>query len=223
MQFSKDASELRNNNPGSLLSSDLISLLRGDILKGKYAKGDKLTEQKICSDYNISRTPVREAFHKLETEGLIETVPNRGAFVLGFSRQDARDIFDLRKSYEIQAVKWAVQRITDEEFDIFAENFEFMEFYTGKNDIGKMLNINMNFHQIIYLATHNQMLYNILTYYQLYLNHLREAPVHGVDYLSLLLEEHREIYAAIKERNGLYGAEAMSKHLDNSLARYYNA
>ena len=103
------------------LSTDLFSNLRKDILQGKFRQGDKLTEQQICDDYGVSRTPVREAFKQLELEGFIETVPNRGAFVVGFSAQDIEDMYELRKAYEVLAVKWAIERISKDEFEKLEE------------------------------------------------------------------------------------------------------
>jgi DNA-binding GntR family transcriptional regulator len=223
MLVSKNAFlDTRNQNLSMLLSKDILSTLRCDIIKGKYRRGQKLTEQRVCSDYNVSRTPVREAFYKLEAEGLIETVPNKGAFVIGVSGQDIRDLFELRKLYEVQAVKWAIERITDAELDTLSETFEFMEFYTSYNDIEKMANINMNFHQIIYIASHNTMLRNILSSYQLYLQHTNQDLITSNYYLSLLLFEHREIYDAFIEKDVAAGAAAAIKHLDNSFKRYYN-
>lgn len=110
------------------LSSNLFSRLQTDILTGKIRSGEKLTEQKICEQYSVSRTPVREALRQLETDGLVESIPNRGAYVIGLSQQDIEDMYQLRKIYEIQAVRWAVERITDEELDQLEETFEFMEF-----------------------------------------------------------------------------------------------
>jgi len=208
-----------NQNSGMLLGADLLSKLRKDILLKKYAKGYKLTEQNICDDYGVSRTPVREAFKQLEMEGLIEVLPNRGAFVVGFSEQDIADMFDLRKAYEIQAVKWAIERITDAEFDALEETFEFMEFYTQKNDIEKMLNINTNFHQLIYIASHNRVLQNILSSYQIYIKYAQQRRTFGNDYLLVLLEEHRAIFEAFKNKDVAAGMSAVEIHLTNGFER----
>ena len=203
------------------LSSDLFSNLRKDILQGKLRQGEKLTEQQICDEYNVSRTPVREAFRQLELEGFIETIPNRGAFVTGFSPQDIQDMYELRKSYEILAVKWAIERITKEELEKLEEAFEFMEFYTQKNDVEKMLNINMNFHELIYKASHNRMLYHILSSYQLYIKQSKASSRGEVpaDYLETILREHRAIFEAFKKKDADAAVEAMARHLDNAKLR----
>ena len=203
------------------LSTDLFSSLRKDILQGKLRQGEKLTEQQICDEYNVSRTPVREAFRQLELEGFIETIPNRGAFVVGFSMQDIHDMYELRKSYEVLSVKWAIERITKEEYEKLEESFEFMEFYTQKKDVEKMLNINMNFHELIYKASHNRMLYHILSSYQLYIKQSRATSRSDVSsgYLDEILTEHRAIFEAFKNKDVEAGIEAVSKHLDNAKQR----
>ncbi len=202
------------------LSTDLFSNLRKDILQGKLHQGEKLTEQQICDEYNVSRTPVREAFRQLELEGFIETIPNRGAFVVGFSQLDIQDMYELRKSYEVLAVKWAIERITKEEYEKLEESFEFMEFYTQKKDVEKMLNINMNFHELIYKASHNRMLYHILSSYQLYIKQSK-SPNRDVSssYLDEILLEHRAIFEAFKNKDTDAGIAAVSSHLDNAKLR----
>lgn len=201
------------------LSTDLYSSLRKDILKGKLHEGEKLTEQQICEQYRVSRTPVREAFKQLELEGFIENIPNRGAFVIGLTTQDLEDMYELRKAYEILAVKWAIERITKDELEKLEEAFEFMEFYTQKQDVDKMLNINMKFHELIYTASHNRMLKNVLSSYQIYIKQSRKSSSHVAGYLEEVLKEHREIFKAFQTKDTDAGIAAVAKHLDNAKLR----
>ncbi len=202
------------------LSSVLFSRIQKDILTGDIRPGEKLTEQRICDRYKVSRTPVREALRQLEKESLIENIPNRGAFVIGFTNQDIIDMFELRSTYEIQAVRWAVERITDDEMEALEETFEFMEFYTMKKDIEKMLKININFHQNIYKASHNRMLVNTLSSYQLYVKYTNNFDYDDPEeYLETVLEEHRKIFEAIKNKDEEAAAAAMKEHMDSSRIR----
>lgn len=201
------------------ISTNLYLQLQKDILTGKLKNGQKLTEQVICEEYNVSRTPVREALRQLESDGLVENILNRGCFVVGLSLQDFEDMFELRKIYEIQAVKWAIERITEEEMDALDETFEFMEFYTLRNDIDKMLTINEGFHQIIYEASHNRMLQQFCSSYQTYMKYLRKDEEYPDDYLATVLEEHRQIFKAFIEKDVEAGAEAMERHIGNSKKR----
>lgn len=205
------------------LSTDLFVRLKENILSGKLRNGEKLTEKDLCEQYRVSRTPVREALVQLQAEGLIENVPNRGAFVTSLSERDIDDMYTLRKAYEVQATRWAIERITDDEMDELEENFEFMEFYTMKKDIAKMLNINLNFHQMIYRASHNRMLMHLLSSYQIYVKHSNKNVRHDNAYLDTVLEEHRRIFNAFKRRNPEEGARAMADHMDNSYRRHLEA
>ena len=213
-QFS-DETELSN----APMSMSLLAKLQRDILTGKYRPGQKLTEQNLCREYGVSRTPIREALRQLETDGLVENILNRGCFVIGISKQDFEDMFELRKAYEIQAVKWGIQRITDEEMDQLEETFEFMEFYTMRGDLDKMLVINAGFHQVIYAASHNRMLQKTLTSYQTFMKYQGENAVYGADYLTTVLEEHRAIFKAFMDRDVRAGAEAMERHINRSKER----
>ena len=202
------------------LTTDLKLKIEEDILSGKFRKGSKLVEQAICDEYQVSRTPVREALSQLEAEGLVESIPNRGCFVVGISDKEMDDIFILRKIYEVQATMWAIERITDEEMEELEENFDFMEFYTMKKDLDKMLNINASFHQMIYRASHNRMLEQMLSSYEIYTKY---APSHAgdeVEYLDELLEEHRAIYQAFLDNDAAAGGKAMAHHMDMSIARH---
>lgn len=202
------------------LPYDLSLKIKEDILSGKMTSGDKLVEQALCKEYAVSRTPIREALSQLEAEGLITSIPNRGSFVRGISEREMIDIFTLRKIYEIQAIRWAIERITDEELEELEENFEFMIFYTKRDDVQKMLNINALFHQLIYKASHNHMLYKMLSSYQVYVKYHKKNSINEPDYLANVLSEHQVIYNAFLNEDVEGGATAMEIHMDNSMKRH---
>ncbi len=201
------------------ISTSLLAKMQKDILTGKLKPGQKLTEQDLCREYEVSRTPIREALRQLEADGLVENILNRGSFVIGMSEQDYEDMFEMRKAYEIQAVEWAIERITDEEMDRLEETFEFMEFYTMRNDVDKMLVINTGFHQVIYEASHNRMLQKLLSSYQNFLKYKGAEAVRDENYLNTVLAEHREIFRAIKEKDVKAGKLAMEVHINRAKER----
>ena len=202
------------------LTTDLKLRIEEDILSGKFRKGDKLVEQALCDEYEVSRTPVREALAQLAAEGLTESIPNRGCFVVGISDEEMDDILVLRKIYEVQATKWAIERITDEEMEELEENYEFMEFYTMKRDAEKMVTINASFHQLIYRASKSRMLMQMLSSYQLYAKYASRYVDGNTEYLDDLLAEHRAIYEAFLAGDAKAGGRAMAEHMDRSMARH---
>ena len=201
------------------LSGSLYHELRKDILQGRFQRGEKLTEQALCETYQMSRTPVREALRQLELEGLIEAIPNRGAFVIGLSQQDIRDLYEMRKEYEILAVRWAIERITPEGLAQLEETFEFMEFYTMKKEAEKMLNINSKFHELIYEAAGNRILYHALSTYQAYIKQTKKNSTYVDGYLEQVLAEHKAIYEAFKARDPEAGAAAVTAHMEAAKVR----
>ena len=202
------------------ISIGLVERLRGDILSEKLYPGQKLTEKEICDEYKVSRTPVRESLKTLETEGLIELIPNRGAFVIGFSLGDMKDILELRKTYEILSVKWAIERIYEDELENLEKCFEYMKFYTMQQDAKKVTEINGNFHNIIYEATHNRTLMNILSLYNYYVKHSIITNTTEPESLNQIFEEHSDIFNAFMMQDKDAGEKAMEKHMANSMNRY---
>ena len=211
--------DINSEKSAQPLSTGLYLEIQKDILSGELASGSKLTEAAICKRYGVSRTPVREAFRQLEADGLVENIPNRGAFVVGLSKRDISDLFDLRTLFEIQAVEWAIKRMTAEDIDTLRENVEFMEFYTLKDDIDKVLNFNSQFHSTIYAGTKDRMIQKTLTTYQTYLKHSAPAKSFTGDYLRTILEEHKAIFAAFENKNVAAGRKAMEYHMEQSKLR----
>lgn len=207
---------IESNQP---LSNTLFVQIQKDILSGKLPANSKLTEQAVCKQYDVSRTPVREAFRQLESDGLIENIPNRGAYVIGLSSRDISDLFDLRRTFEVKAVEWAIERMDDSEIDTLRENIEFMEFYTLKADVEKVLQFNSAFHNIIYKGTKNRMLYQTLSSYQTYLKHSAPAKTFNDGYLRIILDEHKTIFEAFETKNPAAGKNAMDYHIQQSKLR----
>jgi DNA-binding GntR family transcriptional regulator len=201
------------------LSSDLATRIRIEILSEKLLPGAKITEQSLSQKFGVSRTPVREALKNLESEGLIEMIPNRGAFVVGLSESDLRDLYTLRKVSEMQAVRWAVERRTRDDMEGIEESLDFMVFYTERGDARRMRAINAGFHKKIAYAAHNRFIIDDLLRIQEYIRYnTRILPYHESE-LQDILEEHKQIFEAFQSNDPDAGAAAMQKHIENSLLR----
>lgn len=198
---------------------DLFETLRDDILKQKIENGTKLTEAAVCEMYGVSRTPVREAFQKLELDGLIDIIPNKGAFVRGLTSQDIEDMYELRKAYEIICVQFAIDRIADEDMKKLKESYDLMEFFRIKEDAVKFMGMNTEFHQILYNATGNRMLQHVLTSYQVYTKNTKLSLEYIREYFDEVLAEHKAIYEAIVSKDKEAATKAAAIHMENSKRR----
>ena len=89
------------------LGSRVFHMIRENILSGKYERDEELKEKSIGEELGVSRTPVREALRQLEFEGLVTIIPNKGAYVVGISQKDIKDIYEIRSRLEGLCAKWA--------------------------------------------------------------------------------------------------------------------
>ena len=99
------------------LRGRVFKQLRTDILSGKYKDNEELRENTIAGEYGVSRTPVREAIRQLELEGLVVTVPNKGAYVNSIKRKDVEDIYAIRSLLEGLCARWAAEHISKEQLE----------------------------------------------------------------------------------------------------------
>lgn len=112
--------------------------LREDILNGRYKENEELKEVAIGEELGVSRTPVREAFRQLELEGLIQIVPNKGAYVTGITAKDVKDIYMIRSSLEGMCARLATEHITPEQLEELEENVYIASFHGSKGHMEQM-------------------------------------------------------------------------------------
>lgn len=208
-----------NATVSSSLTDEIIEIVRDRILKGDYKIGEKIKENQIATELKVSRTPIREAFKQLESEGLIDYIPNRGCFAKGFTRQDIEDIYAVRKALEVLAVEWAVNRITPEGLQNLKDQSDLMEFYTVRKDSKKVLEINTDFHDVIYHATGSRFMAQVLHSYKEYIEQTRKVIFYEQDNLEEIFAEHKAILDAMIARDVEGAKDAMAKHLDGSQRR----
>ena len=210
---------LKEKNADRSLVDRLYRELLRDILTGYLPAGSRLVESRLCHIYSVSRTPLREAFRLLEADGLAEYIPNRGEFVRGLNAEAIPDLFVLMADLEVRCVGWAAERIREETKEELAQLFSYMEFYTVKNDIPKMVDINQAFHRIIYQAAGNTMLEKALTNYQIYSTYACPPNYFARRYLERTLEEHRQIYVALLAQDRAGAIKAMRIHMAAGMKR----
>ena len=131
----------QNRNDRGSLGAKAFLILRDKILNEEYTKGQKLNEVTLAKALEISRTPIREALKQLELEGLVQSIPNKGVYVIGFSPRDIDDMFEIRLALEGLAIQLAIERMDDEHLKVIKEVYTTMEFYTQIDDAKKGIRI----------------------------------------------------------------------------------
>jgi DNA-binding GntR family transcriptional regulator len=190
-----------DNDSSSSLRGKVFIQLENAILNGKYKSGDSLIETKLSEELGVSRTPIREAIRQLELEGLVQTIPNKGAIVTGLSPKDIDDIYTIRLAIEGIAARWAAENITEEELKELKHSLELEEFYTEKNDLEQILKLDTKFHETIYRASKSKPLMNMLSNFHHYIQRARTYSLGMSGRAKEALEEHEAIYEAISQKN----------------------
>ena len=195
----------------------VFNTLREAILRGDLVPGERLMELQLAAKLGVSRTPIREAIRMLEQEGLAITIPRKGAIVAGMTEKDMQDVLEIREALEELSVQVACDKITEEEVARLRENMENFEDSLKSGDLKRMAEADVEFHDVIYQATDNLKLINML-------NNLREQMYrYRVEYLKnpsnheQLLREHEAIYRGIMEKDKDAVTEMIRKHISNQV------
>ncbi len=200
----------------------VFNTLRQAILRGELKPGERLMEIQLANKLGVSRTPIREALRKLELEGLVNMVPRKGAEVADITEKSLRDVLEVRKALEELSVQLACEKITEEEIEELKRAAERFKDTLDDQDVTKIAEADVAFHDIIYTATDNQKLI-------LLLNNLREQMYrYRVEYLKKeeaypqLIAEHEELIDNISKRNKEEATRIMCEHIDNQVATVIN-
>jgi len=190
--------------------------LREDILNGRYKVKEELREVAIGEEMGVSRTPVREAFRQLELEGLIQIIPNKGAYVTGITAKDIKDIYMMRSLLEGLCARLATENITKEQMEEMEENIFLSEFHASKGHTEQMAELDNRFHEILYEACNSKMLEHALRDYHQYVLRVRRQTLSTGSRSSASNEEHRQIMEAIKAGDENLAEKLANQHMLNA-------
>ena len=197
------------------LAEQVFDRLEGEILAGKYQRGEFLTEMKLVSDLGVSRTPVREALHRLEQEHLVDISP-KGILVVGVTQKDLEDIFAIRLRIEGLASREAALRITDDELAELLETVELQEFYVPRRDADHIKGMDSKFHQLLYRFSGSAVLNDTLLPLHKKVQKFRLAAVENGDRASHSAKEHRAIYEALAAHDPDLAERTTHDHIANA-------
>lgn len=190
--------------------------LRDDILSGKYEEHEELKEVAIGEEMGVSRTPVREAFRQLELEGLIQIIPNKGAYVTGITEKDVKDIYMIRSLLEGLCARWATEHITKEQMEEMEENVYLARFHAEKGHLDQLTELDNRFHEIMYEACDSKMLEHQLKDFHQYVLRVRKKTLSSANRGPKSNEEHTQIMEAIRSGDADLAEQLANRHMINA-------
>ncbi len=197
--------------------------LQEAILSGALQKGESLTELSLSEKLGVSRTPIRGALGRLSEEGLVSLVPNRGAVVVGITKEDIIDIYRIRMRLEGLASAMAAEKITEKGKQALIENIELSEFYLQKHDTEHSKELDTLFHKTIYEASGSRTIERILSDLHRNTKGYRKVSLTMPGRLECSAAEHREILDAILSGNAAEADRLTSLHVEHALANMLTA
>ena len=199
----------------SALENAVYTAIEEKILTGAFHPGEPLTEARISEETGASRTPVREALHHLERDGLIRTLPNRSAVVVGITREDLADIYEIRRRIEGMASRRAAERITDAQKKSLLEIVEMQEFFVTRG-ADKLKELDHAFHDALYDLCDSRILVSNLSRLHRQTGFFRRRSLFAEGRAAASVAEHRAIYEAIAEGDADAAERLTVVHIENA-------
>jgi DNA-binding GntR family transcriptional regulator len=195
--------------------------IRAMIIDGQLAQGERLIEGKLAADLGVSRNPVREAIRLLESTGLVEVLPRKGAYVCMVDVEQARQIQELRMVVEGYAAELAATRRSDADLDALLACIERGREAAGADDRVTAAACHREFHIVLERAAGNPFLERVT------------GPLRQQTELmfSILLEkrgvitwsEHEDIWAAIRSGDADLARESMRGHIARAIDAFVSS
>ncbi|KUK14315.1 MAG: hypothetical protein PWQ16_78 [bacterium] len=201
------------------LNQKVYRVIKEAILKGELEGGSRLVETQLASQLGTSRTPVREAIRRLAVEGLVELIPNQGAFVTKFSLKDIENVFQIRSVLEGLAVKLFAKRCGAEEIENLKRKLERMKKVAEERDVIAYSELDAEFHRFIWFSSGNERLSRMLESIVSYINTYRLRSLYITGVMEKSLEDHEKILELIIQRKAKEVEELMRLHVEGVLWR----
>jgi DNA-binding GntR family transcriptional regulator len=206
-----------NSNNGFILnrttlSEQIYEYLRGEILTGRLAPGERLDLGELVERLRVSKMPVKEAIGRLASEGLLEVQAQRGTFVSQINPRELAETFEVRRALEMLAGELAATRVRKSDLEKLRSLIAQMEQST---EVARHLELNFEFHSLIVALSDNCKL--IETYHRLRVP-IQVAGIHyrsenWIERIAQEQKEHRAIVRALEQKNAEAVSRAISEHI----------
>lgn len=202
---------------GQPLHEEVAAYLRKAIASGALRPGQRLSEKEISVRLRVSRTPVREAFQRLHSEGFITARPRRGAIVTRLSARDLREIYPILASLEALVTRLAMAHLLPADFGRLRRLNRAMAALADRRDEAGFMRANADFHALFYRRCRNARLWAMVRQFRNQTTRLRLFAVSVPGRMPEAVKEHDEIIAALQAGEGAAAERAVRLHIENSM------
>ena len=191
--------------------------LKSSVLSGRFNPGERLTEEHLAKKLGVSRTPVREALHKLESEGLIKVLETRGFVVSRDSKDEVEELFELRAILEGYALRIISGRISDEDLERLSGFIERAEDALRRKRIEEVFKWNTKFHDTLHgIVIEKKRLHRLLVNIRKYVLRYRKDTLQYPDGGKRAIDGHRKILLALRLKDPDLCERMMREHIQEA-------
>lgn len=191
----------------------VFKTLREAIITGALEPGERLMEIKLANQLGVSRTPVREAIRKLESEGLVIMTARKGAEVAPINEKDLKEVLEIRKALESLSGQLACRNMTKDDLRKLKEINSSMAKAIKSEDLELAANCDVEFHQLISDMTNNERLIELLSQLKEHIFRYRYAYIKDMKNKAALVDEHSKIISSINDKN----IKAVKKEIEHHI------
>lgn len=203
------------------IADQIFEQLEREILSGKYQRGEVLSELALAKELGVSRTPVREAIRRLQQEDFLEET-GRGLVIVGISREDMLDMYEIRMQIEGEAARRAARNISDEDLHELRDILDLQQFYCEKSNDGssdQIKNLDSRFHEVFYHSCGSKPYYTMLLSLHKRMTKFRKASLSRQTRARQSILEHAAILKALEAHDEQAAEEAALTHASSARDR----
>lgn len=205
------------------IREEIYHRLKQDIISGRCSEGTRLVEAELAEQMQVSRTPVREAIRKLESDGLVEALPRRGVVVTSLKASDIIEIYRIRQALEVLAFQAASERITDEELAAVHLCLERSKIHLAEGNCQAFYDDSESFTDLMVLACKMPRVIQLIDTYRVQLRRFRRVTLSRPLRQKQALEEHLAIFGAVTARDVERVGYLVRDHLDHALEVFWKS
>ena len=196
------------------LREKILENIRDAIISGSMTAGSRVSEPELAERHGISRTPIREAFRQLESEGYLTVIPRKGAVVAAFTAKDVEEFYAIKSILEGYAARRACEKLSDRDLARLQSINDRLSELAEHNDIKTFFKIHSDFHDMFIKAADNEKLRDLITSLVTRFQRLRLTSLSMPGRMRISVQEHEKIIEAFRNKDAALAETLVRKNAE---------
>ncbi|HEY5973559.1 MAG TPA: GntR family transcriptional regulator [Geobacteraceae bacterium] len=196
------------------LREKILETIRDAIMAGVLRPGEKVAEPELAERFGISRTPIREAFRQLESEGYLTVIPRKGAVVVSFSAKEVEEFYAIKSILEGYAARRACSNLTERELEKLKGINDKLRHLAEEGDVKHFFKVHNDFHELFIKTANNEKLHDLITNLVGKFQRLRITSLSLPGRMHVSVQEHDKIIDAFRNRDADLAEQLVRKNAE---------